>query len=227
MQAILDVSVCHRRSLCWLKETRRRFWKSGETEERLKRGMSSFRTEEVTRSSFPLFRSGAISSGCRRVTTVGTLLRLRSTSLSGGEKVLRRRSSQPKVVALQQVHGEALLPSAGGGLVTSSVVRISRHLKLGTGLGMDVMVQAYHSYLLVVKRWFYLSRRKRSSHRGEMGNEQQRGSVGSNQVILSDTRSQFIKCIIIFSCWCSVFGIPKSYLGTFVMMCVLMVMNSK
>ncbi|CAF1705835.1 unnamed protein product [Brassica oleracea] len=58
MQAILDVSVCHRRPLCWLKETRRRFWKSGETEERLKRGRSAFRTEEATRSSFPLFRFG-------------------------------------------------------------------------------------------------------------------------------------------------------------------------
>lgn len=45
-------------------------------------------------------------------------------------RVLRRRSSQPEVVDLQQVHGEALLPSADGGLVTSSVVRVSHHLKL-------------------------------------------------------------------------------------------------
>ncbi|CAN6812379.1 unnamed protein product, partial [Brassica oleracea] len=146
MQAILDVFVCHRRPLCWLKETRRRFWKSGETEERLKRGRSAFRTEEVTRSSFPLFRSGVISSGCRRMTTVGTLLRLRSTSLSG---VLRRRSSQPEVVALQHVYGEALLPSAGGGLVTSSVVRISRHLKLG--FAVPVMLCCHQVRLLSVR----------------------------------------------------------------------------
>ncbi|KAL0804393.1 hypothetical protein Bca101_096883 [Brassica carinata] len=54
--------------------------------------------------------------------------------------------------------------------------------------GVDVLVQAYHSYLLVVKRWLYLSRRKSSSHRVKWATNNKPGSVGFNQVILSDTR---------------------------------------
>ncbi|WZZ43360.1 hypothetical protein YC2023_039619 [Brassica napus] len=193
MQAILDVSVCHRRPLCWLKETRRRFWKSGETEERLKRGRSAFRTEEATRSSFPLFRFGRFLRNAgvteERLTSGGRCFEAPVLGIN-----VSQSPSSPEVVALQQVHGEALLPSAGGGLVTSSVERDKKFGGGGLGRecsesnGMDVLVQAYHSYLLVVKRWLFLSRRKSSSHRGEMGNEQQPGSVGSNQVILSDTR---------------------------------------